>query len=79
MAMKTIQVVVDEPTLSAADRAARLRKMNRSELVREALRQYLSTQAVRDAEALDRAGYAEHPQSSDDPAAWDGLQSWPED
>lgn len=76
--MKTIQVVLDEPTLDATDRAARARQMNRSELVREALRHYLSTKALRDAEAADRAGYARAP-ADDDLDAWDAVQEWPAD
>lgn len=77
--MKTVQVVIDEATLEATDRAAERRDMNRSELVREALRDYLSSKAIHDAEELDRKGYARTPQSNDELDAWDGLQQWPAD
>jgi len=78
-AMKTIQIVIDGPTLAAADRAARRGRINRSQLVREAVRQYLVTTAVRDAEAADRAGYVRVPATDGDFEAWDGAQSWPAD
>ena len=78
-AMKTIQIVIDGPTLAAADRAARRGRVNRSQLVRDAVRQYLATTAVRDAEAADRAGYARKSVAQDDLDAWDSVQSWPAD
>lgn len=39
--MQTIQVVLDTKLLQAADRAAKRQKMNRSALIRDALREHL--------------------------------------
>ena len=39
--MQTIQVVLEEDLLRAADRAARRVRVNRSALIREALREHL--------------------------------------
>jgi metal-responsive CopG/Arc/MetJ family transcriptional regulator len=78
-AMKTIQIVIDGPTLAAADRAARRSHVNRSQLVRDAVRQYLATTTVRDAEAADRAGYERTPATGASLDAWDAVQSWPAD
>jgi metal-responsive CopG/Arc/MetJ family transcriptional regulator len=77
--MKTIQIVIDGPTLAAADRAALRSHVNRSQLVRDAVRQYLATTAVRDAEAADRAGYERVPATDAALDAWDEVQSWPAD
>lgn len=75
--MKTIQVVLDEATLRAADREARTARLDRSQFVRAALRHYLESRATRAAEARHRAGYRKHP-ADDDLAAWEAVQAWPE-
>jgi len=75
--METIQVVLDEALLRAADRAARRFKVNRSALVRDALRAHLAALSTRERERADRAGYAKAPDR--DGAAWDKVAAWPED
>lgn len=75
--METIQVVLDAALLRAADRAARRFKVNRSALVRDALRAHLAALARREREKADRAGYTNTPDSGD--AAWDKVAAWPED
>ncbi len=74
--MKTIQVVLDEATLAAADVEAKATHVNRSQLIRAALREYLATASVRAAEARHRAGYARVPED-EDLHAWDEVQKWP--
>ena len=59
--MKTIQVVLDESLLALADREVRRRRVSRSELIREALRDHLRRECVKELEQRDRAGYEEHP------------------
>ena len=76
--METIQVVLDSGLLRAADVAARRARVNRSALVREALREYLKRLHTRELEARDRRGYQEHPQSAADLEAWERVASWPE-
>jgi metal-responsive CopG/Arc/MetJ family transcriptional regulator len=73
--MQTVQIVLDENLLALTDAAARRAELNRSALVREALRLYLRRQAVADLEARDRQGYAELPpgdvlEDFDEVAAW---------
>jgi metal-responsive CopG/Arc/MetJ family transcriptional regulator len=75
--METIQVVLDTPLLKAADKAARRFKVNRSALVRDALRAHLSALANRDREAADRRGYELIPDEVDSP--WLALASWPDE
>ncbi len=61
--METIQIVLEEDLLRAADRVARRLKVNRSSLFREALRAHLAGLARRERERADRAGYARQPGS----------------
>ncbi len=44
--MKNVQITVDEETLARVDRVGKLRGLNRSEMVRQALRQWLRRCAV---------------------------------
>lgn len=76
--MTTIQIVLEDSLLRDADRAARRRKVNRSALIREALRLHLQRQAVADREARDRRGYEVRPQSQDGLEGWDEVAAWPE-
>ena len=75
--METIQIVLDKELLRAADRAARQRRVNRSALIREALRLYLRRQAVEERERRDRAGYLAKPDNEF--AIWDQLAAWPDE
>jgi metal-responsive CopG/Arc/MetJ family transcriptional regulator len=77
--METIQIVLDEKLLRAADQAARRTKQNRSALVREALREHLRRLEIRALEARDRAGYTKMPQQRDEVQAWEAEAAWPEE
>jgi metal-responsive CopG/Arc/MetJ family transcriptional regulator len=77
--METIQVVLEEDLLQAADRAARRLKVNRSALLREALRAHLAALARRERERADRAGYERHPDRGAGDAVWEKVAAWPED
>ena len=74
--METVQIVLEKELLLAADKAARRRRVNRSALVREALRDYLRRVAVADRERRDRAGYVKS--GDDEFAIWDQVSAWPE-
>jgi len=60
--MKTIAISIDEPTLSALDRLAQKgpARGKRSELVREALVEFLARREAQEQEALERAAIAKH-------------------
>jgi metal-responsive CopG/Arc/MetJ family transcriptional regulator len=77
--METIQIVLDEDLLRAADRAAKRLDVNRSALIREALRRYLKTLHHELLERRDRAGYERHPDTAPDLDVWEGAAAWPED
>lgn len=76
--MQTIQIVLDESLLLAADQAAKEQKVNRSALFRQALRAYLRQLAIREKEARDRAGYELHPDEPGELDAWERAAAWPE-
>lgn len=77
--VRTIQIVLDEDLLRAADRAARMRRTSRSALFRAALRQHLRALRVKEREELDRAGYRRRSDSGDDLAIWEREAAWPEE
>ena len=76
--METIQVVLDAELLRATNGAAQRARVNRSSLIREALREYLQRLQAREIEARDRRGYEKHPDSARDAEMWEGVASWPE-
>jgi metal-responsive CopG/Arc/MetJ family transcriptional regulator len=77
--METIQVVLGKQLLSAADRAARRLKQNRSALIRDALRAHLERLSVLAREESDRRGYERKPEAEDDLAVWEKVAEWPDD
>jgi metal-responsive CopG/Arc/MetJ family transcriptional regulator len=76
--METIQVVLNSALLRATDGAARRARVNRSALVREALREHLKRLQTRELEARDRRGYQQHPEASSAVADWEQVAAWPE-
>jgi metal-responsive CopG/Arc/MetJ family transcriptional regulator len=76
--METIQVVLEGELLRAADRAARQLKLNRSALVRQALRAHLDAIRRGQLERADREGYERLPERSD-MAVWERVAAWPEE
>jgi metal-responsive CopG/Arc/MetJ family transcriptional regulator len=77
--METIQVVLDAKLLKAADSVAKRQKVNRSALIREALREHLKRLRERELEAQDRRGYEARPQREEEYRPWVEAAAWPED
>jgi CopG family transcriptional regulator / antitoxin EndoAI len=77
--MTTIQVVLEDSLLQAADRAVRRLKMNRSALIRDALREHLRRLSSLEKERRDREGYAQHPVARGEFGVWDKVTAWPDD
>jgi metal-responsive CopG/Arc/MetJ family transcriptional regulator len=75
--MESIQIVLDKGLLQATDRAAHRMKVNRSELVRDALREHLKRLEVHSSEERDREGYSRRPQARDESAVWEAEAAWP--
>ncbi|HYL79033.1 MAG TPA: CopG family transcriptional regulator [Bryobacteraceae bacterium] len=75
--MKTVRIVLGTALLKAVDSAARRRKMNRSALIREALREHLKQARVLDLEERDRRGYQKRSQSVEEYRPWQKIAAWP--
>jgi metal-responsive CopG/Arc/MetJ family transcriptional regulator len=75
--METIQVVLEAELLRAADRAARRTKLNRSALIRNALREHLRRLAIRELEERDRKGYQTSSQDGNELSGWESEAAWP--
>jgi metal-responsive CopG/Arc/MetJ family transcriptional regulator len=60
--VKTIAISIDEPTLGALDRLVRKGRVRRkrSELVREALAEFLERREAQEQETVERAAIAKH-------------------
>jgi metal-responsive CopG/Arc/MetJ family transcriptional regulator len=75
--MKAVQIVLDEALLQATDEALLRTKQNRSEFVRDALREHLDRLELLGKEAADRAGYERVPDSVERRDVWEKEASWP--
>lgn len=76
--METIQVVLDAKLLKAADIAAKRQKLNRSALIRDALREHLRRLRELQLEERERRGYLAKPQRQEEFSVWEDAASWPE-
>lgn len=76
--METIQVVLDLKLLRATEAAARRTKLNRSALIREALRAHLKRLATAELELRDRKGYEACPGEPGELSGWEAEAVWPE-
>jgi metal-responsive CopG/Arc/MetJ family transcriptional regulator len=70
--------VLDEKLLNAADVAAKRRKVNRSALIRDALRRHLRHLQQLELEDQDRRGYLAQPQREEEYRVWEDAAVWPE-
>ena len=77
--MQTIQVVLDDSLLKATDVAAGKKKVNRSDLIRQALTGHLRRLQVADLEERDRRGYQAKPQKHEEVIAWETAAVWPDE
>ena len=77
--VETIQVVLDAKLLKAADLAASRQKVNRSAMIRSALREYLRRLQTQELEEQDRRGFLAIPQQPAEFLRWVEGAAWPED
>jgi metal-responsive CopG/Arc/MetJ family transcriptional regulator len=75
--MRTIQVVLDERTLRAADRAAKRVRVNRSALIRAAINHYLRDERARELERRHKSGYERLPVEPGEFDVFDRELVWP--
>jgi len=74
--MQTVQVVLDADLLQEADLAARKHNINRSALIRDALRGHLKRMHILDLEQEERLAYQRIPASREDALALVEIASW---
>lgn len=77
--MATIQIVLDNELLEAADKAAKTGNVNRSALIRQALQTHLKRLHVLELEERDRRGYLAQPQREEEYMPWVEAAVWSED
>lgn len=76
--MKNVQVTIDEDTLMQVDRAGRPFGLNRSAIVRQALRDWLHRRAVETFEREWIAALERRPDEASRAETWRGVQAWSE-
>jgi metal-responsive CopG/Arc/MetJ family transcriptional regulator len=76
--MKNVQITVDDETLRQVDRAAKPLGLKRSEIVRQALRQWLRRHAAERFEHAWIAALAERPDDGARADEWLESQAWGE-
>lgn len=76
--MQTIQIVLEEGLLKAADQEVKRLKTNRSKLFRKALREHLKRNKLKDDEDRERAAYLRTPEG-EEMVAFEKVTAWPED
>ena len=74
--MKNVQISIDDETLERVDRAGKPLGLNRSEIVRQALRQWLRRQAVEDFEHRWIAALQDEPDDAARADDWLESQAW---
>lgn len=77
--MATIQVVLDDALLRLTDEYAQRESINRSAVVREAVRVYLKQQRYRELERQERKAYERKPDDLDEVRRWEGVADWPDE
>jgi len=73
-----VQIVIEEELLREADAAAKKANVNRSALMRQALREHLKRQRRREMEEQERIGYEKFPDTGEDLPWLENVAAWPE-
>jgi len=76
MDMKTIQMTIDEPLLTAVDRTIAELHTTRSAFIREALEVALRRHDIRKLEQQHVQGYMQYPVTPDEFDVWTDEQQW---
>lgn len=75
--MKHVQVLFDEPLLSALDADDEVRRDGRSAVLRRAVAEYLQRKRKGRISAAYRRAYGKHSGLGDDFAGWEHEGAWP--
>ena len=74
--MKTVSIAVDEQLLEQIDAVAQVRRQKRSEILCEAVRQWLKQQRIKTLVKQDRRGYRKQPVQPDEFGPLIRAQKW---
>jgi len=74
--MRTVQMTLDEPLVTAVDRAVKRLRTTRSAFAREALRDALARLRREELERKHREGYVRKPVRRGEFSAWESEQVW---
>ena len=74
--MKNVQVTIDEETLTRVDRVGKPLGLKRSEVVRQALREWLRRRAVENFEQEWIAALQKKPDDAARAEEWRDIQAW---
>jgi metal-responsive CopG/Arc/MetJ family transcriptional regulator len=74
--MKNVQVTIDEQTLMSVDKVGKPLGLNRSEIVRQALREWLHRHAVQNFEQEWIASLQKRPDEASRAEDWAAVQKW---
>ena len=74
--MKNVQITIDEDTLTRVDRVGKPLGLKRSEIVRQALRDWLRRHAVEHFEQEWIAALRKKPDEATRADEWMGVQAW---
>ena len=74
--MKNVQITIDEETLLKVDQAGKPLGLNRSEIVRRALRDWLNRQAIETFEQEWIDSLQRKPDDEKRAKDWSGVQAW---
>lgn len=74
--MKNVQISIDQETLAHVDRIGKPLGLKRSEIVRQALREWLRRHTIHRFEEDWIAALRKRPAGADDADDWLGIQAW---
>ena len=76
--MSTIQIVIDDRLLKAANVEAKRQKVNRSALIRSVLSEHFERRRIAELEEQEQRAYEAQPQREDEMREWLEIAAWPE-
>jgi metal-responsive CopG/Arc/MetJ family transcriptional regulator len=74
--MKNVQITIDQETLEQVDRIGKPLGLKRSEIVRQALREWLRRHSIKRFEDEWIAALRKGSSSADDAQEWMAIQAW---
>lgn len=75
--MKTVQILMEEALLSELDKLAKGKKLDRSKVVRLAIKRYLAAAKIEAWEQSDIEAYKRKPMTQREIDAWSKVRAWP--